>query len=76
MKIGMKEDMDIADKMTLSNLVSRSTHNYTHAKCALTHLFAVFGRLEGKDCNDNLYEGGHGHCQRNNIIKFGIAQFA
>ena len=31
MKIGMKEDMDIADKMTLSNLVSRSTHNYTQS---------------------------------------------
>ena len=38
MKIGMKEDMDVAEKMTLSNLVSRSTLNYAQSVPKRTYL--------------------------------------
>ena len=29
--------------------------------------YLQFMVLEGKDCNENLHEGGYGHCRRNNI---------
>ena len=57
MNIGMKEDMDIADEMLLSNLVSCSTRNFSSAtKCT----YLQFMVLEGKDCDENAHEGGHG----------------
>ena len=61
MKIGMKEDMDVAEKMTLSNLVSRSTLNYAQSVPKRTYL--QFMVLKGKDCVENAHEGGHGRCR-------------
>ena len=39
MKIGMKEDIGVADEMALLVLGSRT---YLHVKRARTHLFAVY----------------------------------
>ena len=63
MEIGMKEDKDVADEISLSNLVSRSTRNLA-TKCT----YLKFMVLEGKDCDKNLHEGEHGCCRRNEII--------
>ena len=65
MEIGMKEDKDVADEISLSNLVSRSTRNLAQSATKCTYL--QFMVLEGKDCDETLHEGGYGHCQRNDI---------
>ena len=66
MEIGMKEDMDVANKISLSNLVSRSTRNFAQSATKCTYL--QFMVLEGKDCDKNFHEGEHGCCRRNEII--------
>ena len=66
MEIGMKEDKDVADEISLSNLVSRSTCNLAQSATKCTYL--QFMVLEGKDCDKNLHEGEHGCCRRNEII--------
>ena len=58
MEIGMKEDKDVADEISLSNLVSRSTCNLAQSATKCTYL--QFMVLEGKDCDENAHEGGHG----------------
>ena len=30
--------------------------------------------LEGKDCDENAHEGGHGRCRQNGIVGFGMAR--
>ena len=42
MKIGRKEDIDVADEM-ISNLVSCRSRNYAQS----VHLFAVYGAKKG-----------------------------
>ena len=66
MEIGMKEDMDVADEISLSNLVSHSMRNFAQSVTKCTYL--QFMMLEGKDCDKNLHEGEHGCCGRNEII--------
>ena len=66
MEIGMKEDKDVADEISLSNLVSRSPCNLAQSATKCTYL--QFMALEGKDCDKNLHEGEHGCCRRNEII--------
>ena len=66
MEIGMKEDKDVADEISLSNLVSRSKRNLAQSATKCTYL--QFMVLEGKDCDKNLHEGEHGCCRRNEII--------
>ena len=65
METGMKEHMDVANKISLSNLVSRSTRNFAQSATKCTYL--QFMVLEGKDCDENLHEGGYGRCPRNDI---------
>ena len=68
MKVGMKkEDMDVADEMTLPNLVSRSMRDCTHSDDIHNGImpkrtYQQFMVLEGKDCDENVHEGGHGRC--------------
>ena len=62
MEMGMKEDVDVADEMSLS----RSKRN--QAQSALKCTYLQFMVLEGKDCDKNLHEGEHGCCRRNEII--------
>ena len=65
----MKEDMGVADVMALSvwdrvhaaRVIARRAHQNA--------LIPSLWWLEGKDCNENRHEGGHGHC----LVKFGIA---
>ena len=45
MEIGMKEDKDVADEMSLSNLVSRSTRNLAQSATRCTYLQFIV--LEG-----------------------------
>ena len=47
MEIGMKEDKDVADEISLSNLVSRSTRNLAQNATKCTYLPVMV--LEGKD---------------------------
>ena len=68
MKVGMKEDMDVANKMTLPNLVSLSMRNYTHGDDIRNGImrkrtYQQFMVYEGKDCEENVQEGGHGRCR-------------
>ena len=30
--------------------------------------------LEGKDCDENAHEGGHGRCQQNGIVGFWVVR--
>ena len=66
METGMKEHMDVADEISLSNLVLRSTCNLAQSATKCTYF--RFMVLEGKDCDKNLHEGEHGCCRRNEII--------
>ena len=50
MEIGMKDDKDVADEISLSNLVSRSTRNLAQSATKCTYL--QFMVLEGKDCDE------------------------
>ena len=55
MKITMKGDMGVADKMALLVLhIAREARQ----KAVIRSLWW----LEVKDCNENQYEGGHGRC--------------
>ena len=72
MEIGMKEDKDVADEISLSNLVSRSMRNLAQSATKCTYL--QFMVLEGKDCNENAHEGGHGHCRQNGIVGFWVVR--
>ena len=49
MKIGRKEDMDVANEM-ISNLVSRRSRNYVQSVPKCTHL--QFTVLKGEDWNE------------------------
>ena len=73
MKIGRKEDMDVSDKMALLVVGSHAPSSHSCAKRARTHFFCSLWLLEVIDCNENLHEGGHGLCQRNDINGFGMA---
>ena len=53
MKIGMKEEMGIADKMTSLDFGS-------HARTA--SIASIVTLLEATESNDNRHEGEDGHC--------------
>ena len=52
MEIGMKEDMVVADEMSLSNLVARSTGTLSQSatKCTYLHFMPLEGRIVIKIC--------------------------
>ena len=62
MEMGMKEDVDVADEMSLS----RSKRN--QAQSALKCTYLQFMVLEGKDCDENAHEGGHGCCRQTALL--------
>ena len=66
MEMGMKEDVDVADEMSLS----RSKRNLAQSVPKCTYL--QFMVLEGKDCDENAHEGGHGRCRQNGIVGFWV----
>ena len=66
MEMGMKEDVDVADEMSLS----RSKRNQAQKAPKCTYL--QFMVLEGKDCDENAHEGGHGRCRQNGIVGFWV----
>ena len=66
MEMGMKEDVDVADEMSLS----RSKRNLAQSVPKCTYL--QFMVLEGKDCDENGHEGGHGRCRQNGIVGFWV----
>ena len=66
MEMGMKEDVDVADEMSLS----RSKRNQAQSAPKCTYL--QFMVLEGKDCDENAHEGGHGRCRQNGIVGFWV----
>ena len=66
MEMGMKEDVDVADEMSLS----RSKRNQAQSAPKCTYL--QFMVLEGKDCDENAHEGGHGRCRQNGIVAFWV----
>ena len=76
MKIGMKEEMGVADEMTSSVLGSRARSARICARSAQIHLFSWFLgeklQLELSEGHDNWHEGGDVRCQRNDIFRFGI----
>ena len=72
MEIGMKEDKDVADEISLSNLISRSTRNLAQSATKCTYL--QFMVLEGKDCDKNVHEEGHGRCRQNGIVGFWVVR--
>ena len=68
MEMGMKEDVDVADEMSLS----RSKRNQAQSAPKCTYL--QFMVLEGKDCDENAHEGGHGRCRQNGIVGFWVVR--
>ena len=68
MEMGMKEDADVADEMSLS----RSKRNQAQKAPKCTYL--QFMVLEGKDCDENGHEGGHGRCRQNGIVGFWVVR--
>ena len=68
MEMGMKEDVDVADEMSLS----RSKRNQAQSAPKCTYLQFVV--LEGKDCDENAHEGGHGRCRQNCIVGFWVVR--
>ena len=70
MEMGMKEDVDVADEMSLS----RSKRNQAEKAPKCTYL--QFMVLEGKDCDENGHEGGHGRCRQNGIVGFWVVRGA
>ena len=68
MEMGMKEDADVADEMSLS----RSKRNQAQKAPKCTYL--QFMVLEGKDCDENAHEGGHGRCRQNGIVGFWVVR--
>ena len=64
MKIGMKGDMGVADKMALLVLGSQTRAVRVIAREARQKaVIRSLWWLEVKDCNENRHEGGHGRCQ-------------
>ena len=80
MKIGMKEEIGVANKMTsfVLGLCARSA--CICARSALIHSFSwVLGekwQQELSEGHENWHEGGDGRCRRNDIFRFGIARAA
>ena len=78
MKIGMKEEMGIADEMTSSVLGSCARSARICAQSVQIHSFSwFFGeklQLELSEGHENWHERGNGRCQRNDIIRSGIAR--
>ena len=68
MEMGIKEDVDVADEMSLS----RSKRNQAQSAPKCTYL--QFMVLEGKDCDENAHEGGHGRCRQNGIVGFWVVR--
>ena len=66
MKIGMKQEIDIADEMRSSNLESRAQRTASFASTVTL--------LEATESNNNRHEGVDGHCRRNDVADFGIAR--
>ena len=62
MKIGMKGDMGVADKIALlvwdRAQAARVIAREERQKAVIRSLWW----LEVKDCNENRHEGGHGRC--------------
>ena len=63
MKIGMKGDMGVADKMALLVLGSRERSALLASKARQKAVIPSLWWLEVKDCNENRHEGGHGRCR-------------
>ena len=78
MKIGMKEEMGVANEMTSFILGSRTRSARICAQSAQIHLFSwFFGeklQLELSEGHENWHERGDGRCQRNDIIRSRIAR--
>ena len=70
MKIGMKEEMGIANKMRSSNLESRALLRAKRAQQALRAVTL----LEATEGDENWHEAGDRHCRQNEILEFGIAR--
>ena len=68
MEMVMKEDVEVADEMSLS----RSKRNQAQSAPKCTYL--QFMVLEGKDCDENAHEGGHGRCRQNGIVGFWVVR--
>ena len=68
MEMGMKEDVDVADEMSLS--CSKGDQAQSAPKCT----YLQFMVLEGKDCDENGHEGGHGRCRQNGIVGFWVVR--
>ena len=66
MKIGMKGDMGVADKVVFLVLIVREARQNA--------LIFSLRRLKVKDCNENRYEGGRGRCRQNGIFGLGITR--
>ena len=75
MKIGMKEEMGVADEMTSSVLGSRARSARICARSAQIHSFSwFFGeklQLELSEGHENWHEGGDGCCRQKDIFCFG-----
>ena len=54
------------DRMRPARIVAREAYQNS--------LIASLWLLEVIDCNENLHEGGHGLCQRNDVNGFGMAR--
>ena len=74
MKIGMKEYLGVADRMALLVLGLRVRSNVIAREACQNALICSLWLLEVIDCNENLHEGGHGLCQRNDVNGFGMAR--
>ena len=70
----MKEDRGVPDEMTLSNLGYRARSPRNCARSALKCTYLELRWLELSDFDESRHEGGHGHCQRNGVVGFGIAR--
>ena len=68
MKIGTKEEMGVADKMTSSNLQSRAQI------LSFSWFYGEKWQQELSEGHENWHEGGDGRCRRNDIFRFGIAR--
>ena len=63
MKIGMKGDMGVADKMALLVLISRACSARIAREARQKAVIRSLWWLEVRDCNENCHEGGHGRCR-------------
>ena len=78
MKIGMKEEMGVANEMTSFSLGVRTRSGRIFARSAQIHSFSWFWgeklQLELSEGHENWHERGDGRCQRNDIICSGIVR--